>query len=163
VLSGCVHHQYLLVDSTGLLFLRTNSSWPYTKSDSASSTVGVFARILSWQWWVIITGRCLICGQSPPQNYYTVAARLGDADAQQDLAFCLAKGKGCKKDMKAAAKWYREAVSLNDLVSISDSCCDTNRLLKAVATLVWRGFTKRSISNGLPTYPVESTIARRPP
>jgi hypothetical protein len=40
-----------------------------------------------------------------------VAARLGDADAQQDLAFCLANGKGCKKDKKEAAKWHRAAVS----------------------------------------------------
>jgi TPR repeat protein len=45
------------------------------------------------------------------QSYYTVAARLGDADAQQDLGFCLANGRGCKKDRKEAAKWYREAVS----------------------------------------------------
>ena len=44
------------------------------------------------------------------QSYYTVAARLGDADAQSDLAFCLANGKGCKKDRKEAAKWYRAAV-----------------------------------------------------
>jgi hypothetical protein len=41
-----------------------------------------------------------------------VAARLGDADAQQDLAFCLANGKGCKKDKKEAAKWHRAAVSV---------------------------------------------------
>lgn len=45
------------------------------------------------------------------QSYYRVAANLGDADAQQDLAFCLANGKGCKKDKKEAAKWYRAAVS----------------------------------------------------
>ena len=45
------------------------------------------------------------------QSYYRVAAKLGDADAQQDLAFCLANGKGCKKDKKEAAKWYRAAVS----------------------------------------------------
>lgn len=47
----------------------------------------------------------------PVQSYYRVAANLGDADAQQDLAFCLANGKGCKKDKKEAAKWYRAAVS----------------------------------------------------
>jgi len=44
-------------------------------------------------------------------KYYMVAARLGDADAQQDLAFCLANGKGCKKDKKAAAMWHRAAVA----------------------------------------------------
>lgn len=48
-----------------------------------------------------------------PQSYYTVAARLGDPDAQNDLAFCLANGKGCKKDRKEAAKWYRAAVRID--------------------------------------------------
>ncbi|TCD60793.1 hypothetical protein EIP91_009506 [Steccherinum ochraceum] len=43
-------------------------------------------------------------------NYFRVAARLGDMDAQQNLAFALEHGKGCKKDRKEAAKWYREAV-----------------------------------------------------
>jgi len=43
-------------------------------------------------------------------SYYAVAARLGDMDAQQDLAFAMANGKGCKKDRKGAAHWYREAV-----------------------------------------------------
>jgi len=40
-----------------------------------------------------------------------VAAQLGDGDAQGDLAYCLANGKGCKKDKKEAARWYRAAVS----------------------------------------------------
>jgi hypothetical protein len=31
-------------------------------------------------------------------------------DAQQELGFCYANGKGCKKDLKEAAKWYRAAV-----------------------------------------------------
>ncbi|TFK86532.1 HCP-like protein [Polyporus arcularius HHB13444] len=43
-------------------------------------------------------------------QYYRVASRLGDPDAQQELAFCLEHGKGCKKDKKEAAKWYRAAV-----------------------------------------------------
>lgn len=61
-------------------------------------------------------GQCFFHGwgvgkdQKMGVSYYTVAARLGDADAQSDLAFCLANGKGCKKDRKEAAKWYREAV-----------------------------------------------------
>ena len=46
------------------------------------------------------------------QQYYRVAARLGDPDAQQELAFCLLNGKGCKKDKKESAKWYRAAVRL---------------------------------------------------
>jgi TPR repeat protein len=53
------------------------------------------------------------------QSYYTVAARLGDSDAQNDLAFCLANGKGCKKDRKVAAKWYRAAVCAPFLSSTS--------------------------------------------
>ncbi|KAK0498141.1 hypothetical protein EDD18DRAFT_78636 [Armillaria luteobubalina] len=44
-------------------------------------------------------------------NYYITAARLGDPDAQSDLAFCLANGKGCKKDRKEAARWHRRAVA----------------------------------------------------
>ena len=46
------------------------------------------------------------------QQYYRVAARLGDPDAQQELAFCLLNGKGCKKNRKEAARWYRSAVSV---------------------------------------------------
>ena len=37
-------------------------------------------------------------------EYFTMAAELGDVDAQGDLAFCYANGKGCKKDMKKAAR-----------------------------------------------------------
>ena len=44
------------------------------------------------------------------QSYFQVAANLGDPDAQQSLAFCLTHGKGCKRDRKEAAKWYRAAV-----------------------------------------------------
>lgn len=36
-------------------------------------------------------------------------------DAQQELGFCFANGKGCKKDLKEAAKWYRAAVGLGHL------------------------------------------------
>ncbi|KAJ7598748.1 HCP-like protein [Mycena floridula] len=62
-------------------------------------------------------GQCFFHGwgvakdQKMGVSYYQVAARLGDADAQCDLAFCLANGKGCKKDRKTAAKWYRAAVA----------------------------------------------------
>ncbi|KAF8350298.1 HCP-like protein [Amanita rubescens] len=62
-------------------------------------------------------GQCFFQGWGVPKDqkmavsYYQVAARLGDPDAQTDLAFCLANGKGCKKDRKEAAKWYRAAVA----------------------------------------------------
>ncbi|KAG8814209.1 hypothetical protein FRC17_001246, partial [Serendipita sp. 399] len=44
-------------------------------------------------------------------SYFQVAARLGDVDAQLELGFCFANGKGCKKDLKESAKWYRAAVA----------------------------------------------------
>ncbi|KAJ7102566.1 hypothetical protein B0H15DRAFT_768275 [Mycena belliarum] len=62
-------------------------------------------------------GQCFFHGwgvlkdQKMGVSYYAVAARMGDADAQMDLAFCLANGKGAKKDRKEAAKWYRAAVA----------------------------------------------------
>ncbi|KAL8283627.1 hypothetical protein RQP46_005422 [Phenoliferia psychrophenolica] len=43
-------------------------------------------------------------------SYFTLAADMGDPDAQSDLAFCYANGKGVKKDMKKAAKYYRLAI-----------------------------------------------------
>ncbi|KAJ7074328.1 hypothetical protein C8F01DRAFT_19343 [Mycena amicta] len=61
-------------------------------------------------------GQCFFHGWGIPKDakmgvsYYTVAARMGDPDAQMDLGFCLANGKGTKKDRKEAAKWYRAAV-----------------------------------------------------
>ena len=61
-------------------------------------------------------GQCFFHGwgvtkdQKMGVSYYMVAARLGDGDAQGDLAFCLANGKGCKKNKKEAARWYRAAV-----------------------------------------------------
>ncbi|KAK2462112.1 hypothetical protein APHAL10511_006575 [Amanita phalloides] len=62
-------------------------------------------------------GQCFFQGWGAPKDqkmavsYYEVAARLGDSDAQNDLAFCLANGKGCKKNRKEAARWYRAAVA----------------------------------------------------
>ncbi|BGP42239.1 hypothetical protein JCM10449v2_006244 [Rhodotorula kratochvilovae] len=44
-------------------------------------------------------------------SYFKLAADLGDVDAQQDLAFALANGKGCKKDLKEAARYYRLAIA----------------------------------------------------
>ncbi|TFK18799.1 hypothetical protein FA15DRAFT_709552 [Coprinopsis marcescibilis] len=61
-------------------------------------------------------GQCFFQGWGVPKDkkmavsYYTMAAELGDADAQVDLAFCLTNGKGCKQDKRQAAKWYRAAV-----------------------------------------------------
>lgn len=52
------------------------------------------------------------------QSFFRLASELGDPDAQQELAFCLANGKGCKKDRKEAAKWYRAAASRRFLAVI---------------------------------------------
>ncbi|KAJ1649612.1 hypothetical protein IWQ61_009356 [Dispira simplex] len=41
--------------------------------------------------------------------YFEIAANLGDADAQADLAFCYQHAAGVKKDMAKAAKYYRMA------------------------------------------------------
>ncbi|KAJ2230457.1 hypothetical protein IWW45_005789 [Coemansia sp. RSA 485] len=41
--------------------------------------------------------------------YFEVAAELGDADAQSDIAACYEKGDGVKRDMKKAAHYYRLA------------------------------------------------------
>ncbi|KAJ2498531.1 hypothetical protein GGH96_004255 [Coemansia sp. RSA 1972] len=41
--------------------------------------------------------------------YFEVAADLGDADAQSDLAACYEKGDGVKRNMKRAAHYYRLA------------------------------------------------------
>ncbi|CAE6444739.1 unnamed protein product [Rhizoctonia solani] len=62
-------------------------------------------------------GQCFFHGWGVGQDkvmavsYFQVAARLGDCDAQQELAFCYLNGKGCKKDMKQAARWYRAAAA----------------------------------------------------
>ncbi|KAJ2772129.1 hypothetical protein IWQ57_001896, partial [Coemansia nantahalensis] len=41
--------------------------------------------------------------------YFEVAADLGDADAQADVAACYEKGDGVKRNMKRAAHYYRLA------------------------------------------------------
>ncbi|KAL9102007.1 MAG: hypothetical protein Q9163_002807 [Psora crenata] len=40
---------------------------------------------------------------------FEIAANWGDADAMTEAGFCYAKGEGCKKDLKKAAKYYRMA------------------------------------------------------
>ncbi|GAA5849429.1 hypothetical protein JCM8547_000446 [Rhodosporidiobolus lusitaniae] len=54
--------------------------------------------------WGVAKDKKLAC------SYFKLAADLGDIDAQVDLAFMLANGKGCKKDMREAAKYYRMAI-----------------------------------------------------
>ncbi|KAK3309984.1 uncharacterized protein B0T15DRAFT_20051 [Chaetomium strumarium] len=40
---------------------------------------------------------------------FEIAASWGDVDALAEAGFCYAQGIGCKKDLKKAAKFYREA------------------------------------------------------
>jgi len=85
------------------------------------------------------------------QSYFQVAARLGDPDAQQSLAFCLTHGKGCKKDQKEAARWYRAAVCSSPR---RWAACENNQMIhrclkEASVMLGWPGSTKTSISSGL--------------
>ncbi|CAD6888956.1 unnamed protein product [Tilletia caries] len=42
-------------------------------------------------------------------EYFELAAKLGDADAQAEAGALYATGKGCKKDLKQAARYYRMA------------------------------------------------------
>ncbi|KAG8888191.1 hypothetical protein FRB98_008209 [Tulasnella sp. 332] len=62
-------------------------------------------------------GQCFFHGwgvkkdQKMAVSYFLVAARMGDVDAQQELAFCYLNGSGTKKDKKEAAKWYKRAES----------------------------------------------------
>ncbi|KAI0320145.1 HCP-like protein [Amylostereum chailletii] len=70
------------------------------KKDPKMAVVSLFVAVAVVRW-----------AHKYTQSYFRVAARLGDADAQQELGFCLANGRGCKKDRKEAAKWYRAAVA----------------------------------------------------
>lgn len=40
---------------------------------------------------------------------FEIASDWGDADAMAEAGFCYAKGVGCKKDLKKAARYYRKA------------------------------------------------------
>ncbi|KAJ5390827.1 uncharacterized protein N7496_001895 [Penicillium cataractarum] len=42
---------------------------------------------------------------------FEIAGKWGDVDAMAEAGFCYAEGVGCKKDMKKAARFYREAES----------------------------------------------------
>ncbi|EGG01827.1 uncharacterized protein MELLADRAFT_91878 [Melampsora larici-populina 98AG31] len=60
-------------------------------------------------------GQCLMMGWGCPKDkklavqYYTLAAKLGDPDAQLELGFCYETGKGVEKSSRQAAKYYRMA------------------------------------------------------
>lgn len=68
---------------------------------------------------------------------FELAGQWGDADALAEAGYCYAQGAGCKKDLKKAAKFYRQAESkgINMVgnswyVVASDACC--TRDVKAI-------------------------------
>ncbi|TFK38614.1 hypothetical protein BDQ12DRAFT_650858 [Crucibulum laeve] len=106
-------------EKTGFKWLQKAAEHAVEDLESARGGGGVDPKAVQSELVLAIyeVGQCFFHGwgvvkdQKMAVSYYTVAARLGDSDAQHDLAFCLANGKGCKKDRKAAAKWYRAAVA----------------------------------------------------
>ena len=40
---------------------------------------------------------------------FEIASNWGDADAMAEAGFCYFQGVGCKKDLKKAARYYRDA------------------------------------------------------
>lgn len=57
---------------------------------------------------------------SSAENYeeavrcYTIAAEMGNTDAQCDLAVCYEKGEGVEKDLEKAVYWYSQAANQGD-------------------------------------------------
>ncbi|KAF9261889.1 hypothetical protein L218DRAFT_960825 [Marasmius fiardii PR-910] len=105
-------------EKTGFKWLRKAAESAVADLESARNGGGIDQGAVRAELILAIyeVGQCFFHGwgvskdQKMAVSYYRVAARLGDADAQNDLGFCLANGKGCKKDRKEAAKWYRAAV-----------------------------------------------------
>ncbi|KAF8876488.1 hypothetical protein BD779DRAFT_1475627 [Infundibulicybe gibba] len=106
-------------EKSGFKWLRRAAESAVDDLEHARGAKGVDSKAVQKELVLAIyeVGQCFFQGwgvtkdQKMAVSYYTVAARLGDPDAQSDLAFCLANGKGCKKDRKEAAKWYRAAVA----------------------------------------------------
>ncbi|TFK76613.1 HCP-like protein [Pluteus cervinus] len=106
-------------EKNGFKWLRNAAENAVEDLESARGVGGIDTKAVQTELVLAIyeVGQCFFQGWGVPKDqkmavsYYTVAARLGDPDAQSDLAFCLANGKGCKKDRKEAAKWYRAAVA----------------------------------------------------
>lgn len=117
------------------------------KSGRVSSAAGGWRRTKRWPWSAFFS-LCVVTSPSTKlQKYFRLASELGDPDAQQDLAFCLANGKGCKKDRKEAAKWYRAAVRTPSRCRFQNSRKPSSayRSLKGPATSGWPGYTRRSL------------------
>ncbi|CAE6455816.1 unnamed protein product [Rhizoctonia solani] len=104
-------------ERTGFKWLRKAAEAAVTDLEAARN--GVEAKAVKNELVLAIyeVGQCFFHGWGVGQDkvmavsYFQVAARLGDCDAQQELAFCYLNGKGCKKDMKQAARWYRVAAA----------------------------------------------------
>ncbi|KAI8345996.1 hypothetical protein B0O80DRAFT_393555 [Mortierella sp. GBAus27b] len=81
--------------------------------DTFASTVAKGELVLA----IYELGVCFRHGWGAEKNkkmaayYFEIAANLGDADAQNDLAWCFYHGVGVKKDMYKSAKYYRMAAA----------------------------------------------------
>lgn len=84
---------------------------PESKSDIAESKAHKAQFALA----IYEMGQCHLNGWGMEQDKalalrcFEIAGNWGDADALSEAGFCYAKGIGCKKNMKRAAKFYRMA------------------------------------------------------
>ncbi|KAJ5422286.1 Tetratricopeptide-like helical [Penicillium cf. griseofulvum] len=63
---------------------------------------------------------------------FEIAGEWGDVDAMAEAGFCYAEGVGCKKDMKKAARFYRQAES-KGMSMVGNSWTNTTKLTLLLA------------------------------
>jgi TPR repeat protein len=97
---------------------------------------------------------------------FEIAGQWGDVDAMAEAGFCYAEGVGCKKDMKKAARFYRQAES-EGMSMVGNSWyvfpCSYNNYRKCAATNQYAGSTKTSTMRArrMPVPAAEMPAARR--
>lgn len=94
---------------------RAGSSAPEVKAIRSELKLSVYelGKCFCYGWGVKMDKRMAL-------EYFELAAKLGDADAQAEAGALYAAGKGCKKDLKRAAKYYRMAAEQGyDLIGLS--------------------------------------------
>lgn len=75
---------------------------------------------------------------------FEIAGQWGDVDAMAEAGFCYAEGVGCKKDMKKAARFYREAES-HGMSMVGNSWYVIERLLFELSLTGPAGSTRINI------------------
>lgn len=86
---------------------------------------------------------------------FEIAGNWGDADAMAEAGFCYAKGTGCKKDLKKAAKYYRMAEA-KGISMVGNSWYGSSF---SICFCVWSPLTPSSGSTN-PSTPMITMIAR---